>query len=64
MTGTMRDGTQSSNHNKQLAYLSKHQMDDEHFALIVDLLNVWPLEMVRLATALKGEDARMVDSQV
>lgn len=48
----------------QMLLLGKHQVNDEHLPFIVDLLDVRPLEVVGLATALEGKDACMVDAQV
>lgn len=39
-------------------------MDDEHFALVVDLLHLRPAKVVRLFGALEGQDAAVVDAQV
>lgn len=39
-------------------------MDDEHLALVVDLVHLKPPEVVGLATALEGQDAKVVDAKV
>lgn len=39
-------------------------MDYEHFALVVDLLNLRPAEVIRFAGTLEREDPAVVDTQV
>lgn len=40
------------------------QVYDKHFALVVDLLHLGPVEVVCLPAALEGQYAAVVDAQV
>lgn len=46
------------------AYLLVNQMDNEHLALIVYLVNLQPMEVIGLATTLEGQDTKMVYSKI
>jgi hypothetical protein len=46
------------------ADLIERKMHDEHLPLIVDLLHLGPAKVMRLARALEGQDAAVVDAKV
>ena len=60
----MRDGGEVGEERKknESTHLGYRQMDYEHFAFVVDLLDFRPVEMVRLARALKREDPVVIDA--
>ena len=44
-------------------HLVYRQMNDEHLALVVDLLHLRPAEMIRFSWALESEDPAVIDAE-